>query len=204
MKRKIIGTVVALSFWLMMPLSASALTWVEDNRELIGADGVEVNGFLYDVRFVGGSCIEVFNSCRDFTFHTPFEAQLASQALLDQVLINDQGARQPYDVLPGLTHTGQPFNDLFMPLRILTPWMPVFDPYAVGVALNSSFEREDRVSDGRDLPHLNPFTDPWTWQRPTVWAVWSPAQPVPEPTTSLLFAIGIVGLMGARSRRQKR
>ena len=52
------------------------------------------DGNLYDVQFLDGSCISLFNGCddvSDFTFQTQAAAILASQALLDQVLLDGGG-----------------------------------------------------------------------------------------------------------------
>jgi hypothetical protein len=59
--------------------------------KLFGATEVLVDGYLYDVSFVDGTCIDLFLGCdtnSDFTFHTPGEGVLASQALIDQVLLD--------------------------------------------------------------------------------------------------------------------
>ena len=55
---------------------------------LLGADNVEVNGLFYNVRFLDGTCIALFNGCdasADFLFGTRGDAQLAADALLAQV-----------------------------------------------------------------------------------------------------------------------
>lgn len=56
---------------------------------LTGATGVSVHGSLYNVEFVDGTCASVFGSCStsSFTFQSQATAQLATQALLDQVLL---------------------------------------------------------------------------------------------------------------------
>ena len=83
---------------------ATAATLLIQNGELVGADDVLVNGMLYDVRFVEGSCISLFTGCddpSDLTFTTMADATLASEALLSQVLIDTpQGL---YDSVPDLT-----------------------------------------------------------------------------------------------------
>src|SRR5258705_14007916 len=90
--------------------------------KLLGADRVDVGGTLYDVRFVDGTCFTLYSECdavADFPF-TGGAVNLASQALLDQVLI---GA---FDADPALTSgCTDPFQCL-----ILTPYNP-FAPGAV-------------------------------------------------------------------------
>ena len=53
---------------------------------LHGASDVLVDGNLYDVQFLDGTCIDLYDGCddvSDFTFQTQASAALASQALLD-------------------------------------------------------------------------------------------------------------------------
>ena len=59
--------------------------------QLHGATGVDVGGTLYDVVFLDGSCISVYGTCEQssFTFNSESDATIASQALIDQVFIND-------------------------------------------------------------------------------------------------------------------
>jgi hypothetical protein len=73
--------------------------------QLMGASGVLVDGNLYGVQFLDGTCIDLFNGCddvSDFTFQTEASATLASQALLDQVFLD--GVDGAVDSLPSLTN----------------------------------------------------------------------------------------------------
>ena len=59
--------------------------------QLTGAQNVDVGGTPFDVTFVDGTCVALFNGCdqnTDFAFNTPAAAQAAGQALLDQVLLD--------------------------------------------------------------------------------------------------------------------
>jgi hypothetical protein len=50
----------------------------------MGASDVLVDGSLYDVQFLDGTCIDLYDGCdevSDFTFQTSASAVLASQAL---------------------------------------------------------------------------------------------------------------------------
>jgi len=52
---------------------------------------VAAGGPLYNVEFLDGTCIDLYSGCdevSDFTFQSFGAAQLASQALLDQVFID--------------------------------------------------------------------------------------------------------------------
>lgn len=58
---------------------------VNGNGLLTGANGVDVNGTLYDVTFQEGSCVALFSGCdsaADFAFGTDVAASAASSALL--------------------------------------------------------------------------------------------------------------------------
>ena len=63
-----------------------------------------MDGNLYDVQFLDGTCIGLYNGCdeiSDFTFQTQSSAALASQALLDQVFLD--GPLGNFDSDPTLT-----------------------------------------------------------------------------------------------------
>lgn len=59
--------------------------------QLLGASNVEVNGKLFDVEFVDGTCVTIFDGCdegSDFDFSTKDEAKAATRSLSDSVLID--------------------------------------------------------------------------------------------------------------------
>ena len=71
------------------PASAATLI-VDENGQLRGASGVNVEGALYDVEFADGSCVELFSGCdevADFTFTSDTSALAAAQAILDQIFL---------------------------------------------------------------------------------------------------------------------
>lgn len=73
--------------------------------ELVGASNVLIDGLVYDVAFVDGSCNSLFGApdCQfiDFPFDSLPKAQLATQALLGQVFID--GPAGNFDSSPSLT-----------------------------------------------------------------------------------------------------
>ena len=71
-----------------IPASAAGQL-VNSDGLLTGATGVNVDGSLYNVEFLDGTCASVFGTCATFSFafQTQATAQLAAQALLDQVLL---------------------------------------------------------------------------------------------------------------------
>ncbi|MAG92484.1 MAG: hypothetical protein CMJ48_01855 [Planctomycetaceae bacterium] len=89
----------------LMAGGAQAATLNVVGGQLMGASNVLVDGSLYDVQFLDGSCIDLYNGCddlSDFTFQTEASATLASQALLDQVFLD--GVDGLFDADPALTN----------------------------------------------------------------------------------------------------
>lgn len=172
---------------------AQAVTLNVVGGQLVGASLVNVSGSYYDVVFVDGTCIDLYNGCDeagDFTFTTLGLANQASNALLTQVFV-DSGAGN-FDLDPELT-AGCSNEDIciaFTPYSLLD-----VDTVNAGYAWNNAVEADDHITDASVLRTadlgvggLNPiFT----------YAVWSP---VPEPGTGLLMGLGLI-LMGARTRR---
>ena len=69
-----------------------------------GSAAVLIAGMLYDVTFLDGTCIALFDGCdevADFDFTNEADALLAAQALLDQVFIDS--ALGLFDIAPELT-----------------------------------------------------------------------------------------------------
>jgi hypothetical protein len=88
---------------------------------LYGASNVPVEGKLYDVEFVDGTCAALFNACddpTDFQFHTAESGALASRVLLD-LLLDDN----VFDYHPELIN-GCRFHGVGEPCMILTPISP--------------------------------------------------------------------------------
>jgi len=153
---------------------------------LHGASDVDLNGVPYDVEFVDGTCVALFDGCatgEEFMFSTPAEARTASGALLDQVLLDtEEGA---FDTIPALTAGCGAIGQTCL---ILTPYSrfhhgrsnfvtvdaalngPLFDA-GFGHSLDIRFDLRDDSE--------------------TVWAIWTL---VPEPSTALLIGIGLIGL----------
>ena len=98
---------------ILIPLTALLLastpafampTLVVNSGILEGATGVDVGGTDYDVTFMDGTCIDLFNGCdavSDFTFQTQAAAAQAATALLSSVLVD--GPAGNFDTQPNLT-----------------------------------------------------------------------------------------------------
>jgi hypothetical protein len=176
---------------LAVPMLADSATLLVENGELIGATGVQVNGRLYDVEFVDGSCIDLYGGCNspsDFVFPDRASATLAAQALLDRVLID--GPAGAFDGNPRLTR-GCEFGPLFNLCVMATP----FDVNPERVFTMKAYNWSNGW-DGLEMNAYEPFND--FADVYTTWAYWSA---VPEPGTFVLLVCGLAGLGLAGKRR---
>ena len=88
---------------------------IDGSGQLLGATDVDVGGTLYDVQFVEGSCNSLFNNCIEFAFTSLANTTVASEALLDQVLVG------VFDFDPTLTYGIEQTNGPFLG-QIWTPY----------------------------------------------------------------------------------
>lgn len=213
-----IGTTVIVSAIMGVMLSANARalpTLSIDSGQLLGATGVDVGGLLYNVEFMDGSCIELFGGCdqqSDFRFGDEAAANLASQALLDIVLLDTELG--DFDSVPSLTRGIESDSSayIFTPFTLKQGFGGTLFPGS-SAAINAN-----GVS-GSD--HINSAGGPVaSWDMVTspsgdsfTWAVWSaptgptpddyypPVASVPEPATLTLFGTGLAGLGFAGRKR---
>jgi len=171
-------------------LSASPVPIVDSRGILLGANNVNVEGDLYDVRFVDGRCVAVFNGCdevTDFLFTSILPATAASQALIDQVIIGTFRTRT--DLIAGC---GPDTGDILV-CEIITPWglaniAPPDERPTIAFqyesayfpAIGESFISQD------DRPR---YFDTSCCDNVT-FAVWSPS-PIPEPSTFWTLGVGL-------------
>lgn len=168
--------------------SASAATLNVSGGQLLGASDVLVDGDLYDVEFLDGTCIDLFTGCdeaSDFTFQAEAAALLASQALLDQVFIN---GTYGFDSFPYLTNG---ITDTAVGI-MLTVFSGDGFSFTYAYAANRASEPDEIATQtnndaGSDLRVAFRHT----------FAVWTP---VPEPGTGALMALGLIA-MGVSRRR---
>ena len=191
MKKLIYGVCISLFSGMA---NAAMLNFNAVSGELQGADQVLISGNYFDVDFVDGSCVSIFDGCdndSDFFFSDSLEARHASQALLDQVLVAS------WDSTPSLVDG---CDDGFLLCSILTP-------YTLGISTTSFVQvdiaHNEELYDGRSMG-LMPRNSDFSSHGRYVWAVWSeslPVSSVPLPATLPLLALGLLMLGWHRSYR---
>ena len=178
--QRIMGALVCL---VLSASGASAATLNVVGGQLLGASGVIVDGDSYNVEFLDGTCISLYSGCdstSDFTFQSQAAANLASQALLDQVFLDGVDL---FDSDPELTAGCQS-----------TLLCAAHTPYGVAAGFVSSSAAENFQPSGgteavvpRDFAVSNDLTGS-SFYTYAVWAV------VPEPSTAILMGLGLLGL----------
>lgn len=173
--------------------SASAATLnIDGGGNLLGASGVDVGGTIYDVEFLDGSCVDIFDGCAavsDFDFTTEADAMLASAALMAVILDTVDGDfdSQP-DLTNGCTH---PFH-----CNILTPYA-----FASGLALTAGF-LNSILESGDSAPILLTLNNNNANEVNVSFASWN-VSPVPVPAAVWLFGTALVGFIGFSKRKSK-
>jgi len=193
---------IALTLFLSISTARAAVVWEWDGTTLSGAGNVDVNGTLYDVKFMDGSCVSLFTDCDsaddDFAFTTPGDAGDAAQALLDQVLLNPpfNPLGQGFDFIPGLT-AGCSFSSIFCTIFI-PHTIPIggVGLVALAGAENSPLDPDNTVTGDRSINlDLGDVDD-------EVYAIFTKTAVVPIPAAFWLFGTVLLGLVGFSKRRK--
>lgn len=170
--------------------SAAANLVIDESGRLIGATGVDVNGTLYDVEFVEGTCSEVFDGCddlSDFAFDNPANANLAARALLDQVFLDGPGGKFGFD--PNGTFGCSAGRCIAMtPYRIADPYFKFAGSYDL-----APVDGLDYVYFGTNFLFWDSASDPQA-----VWAVWTVSVPIPGSLPLLLAGLGGIAILRRR------
>lgn len=191
-------TVFLFSLLFTAPVHA-AVSWNFVGGELIGAQGVVVNGNDYDVSFTDGTCVNVFGGCNelsDFAFTTLADATAAALALLGQVHIDDGGSPGLLDTDPELTNDCE--DDYICQMVIpynLGPGLFVSAVSAVNISpINFPLE-DDFLFFTTQLANSSGLGAP-----SVTFAVFTPS-PIPLPAAGWLFGTALLSLAGIRRSR---
>lgn len=193
-----LAAVALLSFGAPL-LAAPTLQLDPTTQKLIGAEGVTVDGRLYNVAFQQGTCSEVYADCSvsGFTFKTVEAAVVASQALMDFVFVGRFDSSDGNLPILGCT------SAWFQGCTAMTPYAVAYrgDYYGyevdVSYAVNGRLEEWDMVNRGSSR-----FDHDTRLRGEYLWAVWTDVTPVPEPDSLALAGIAAVGLIVTRRPRK--
>jgi hypothetical protein len=194
---KMLKVICALFVFGFVSVSHAAVIFITEEatvgvHSLLGADNVEVNGLYFNVRFLDGSCIALFNGCddpEDFLFGSNADALAASNSLLSQVFIRGTS----FDIFPQLTNGcgSQIGCDVITPFALFGT-----DRVSVWTVLN---QNDDNVDFVRFFEGASRAGD--TGAR-ILYAVWSKPVEASAPGTAMVLLMGIAGLIVSQRRKQ--
>lgn len=182
------------------------------NHVLLGFNGIEINNSAFDVRFVDGSCVALFDGCstnaNSFMFTSLAGAHAASQALGNAMA---QG---------GVLGTPNGVGATLPAGTVLTPYSAFTVRGAVATLnfaaasgldfssttnTNAFLQGPFSVQSPRStsmLSNENTTTDVWnTYAR---WSVASAVTPVPEPGSLGMMAVGLGAVFLAQGKVRRR
>ena len=198
MKAITIMFVIILSAW--APSAKATLMLDIENGILMGANNVDVDNVLYDVKFVDNTCAFAHGTCTDnsFVFQTQITAGEASNALLQQVLVNTSEGQFGSNIalINGISDPN--LNTILTAIEVLDVGFPNERGFMSGIQRYSVNSKTDyKIGSGTLNEH--PTT---LFGGSNVWAVWSVAASVPEPGTFMLLVLGVAGLSFSRYKKK--
>lgn len=158
---------------------------------LVGARNVQVNNVFYNVRFVDGTCAQLFSGCdesADFLFQSQIGAADALVALFGSVFVD--GPDGNFDSMPELTRgcTWTYACNIHVPISV--------SGETVTTRIGINFE--DGLGDGTNAATTLRTVD-LNGAISETFAVFSFA--VPEPGSLPLIGVGLAGVAALRRRR---
>lgn len=213
-KLALVGLVLlAFSF-----VSHASVGFVVRNNQLVGAVGINVGGTLYDASFVDGSMASLgLNTASNPFLESKSLADLASQALLDQVLIGAFSVHPAY--ISGcnpqpLSGSVCSINTFYGGAQVSNGYTYLWSSYAVVLAFPDPKYPAIKGVGGIGIPvaSFTPNGLDTTADSRQTFAVWSlasatppynsPVALIPEPETFAMMLAGL-GMLSAVARRRE-
>ncbi len=202
MDNKLFSTLAAAALAMASHGAEAAPVLTFQGNVLTGATGVSVDGGLYDVQFVDGTCGAVFgtqcgntnvassfsNVASSFLFST---SQLATDAA--QALVNQVGAVHGTSAVAGCgTNVGSACS-------VLTPYTTVSNTVQTKAA---AFGQSNVAATVSEIDLSTNFDTRSSDSQ--VYALFTAETPVPEPATASTLLVGAAAATGLRMKRRKK